>query len=320
MKVYRICPHVHFRDGVEAYKETILNGMNIAESQGVYAVFDMPNTSPPIITRKDVIKRRKLVPEKFKGRYFMWIGATADRNQLREAVDVYNEFDDVIGIKFFAGKSTGNLAIIEEKKQRKVYEYLTEFGYEGVLAHHCEKETFIKDIYDSSNPISHCNARPEIAEIESGKDVLQFSYEAGFNGILHFCHVSTKGLLELISNAKQENRKITAGVTPHHLMWNFTKLLGEYGNIYKMNPPLRTDKDRFALIEGLKNSVIDWIETDHAPHSLLDKLSTNPPSGFPSLGYYKDCLEFLIKDYNFSQEQIDRITSKNIIKVFGLNL
>ncbi|MBT7240911.1 MAG: dihydroorotase, partial [Candidatus Diapherotrites archaeon] len=173
----RIDTHVHFRDGDQSYKETIKHGLMIAKEQGVEYVFDMPNTLEPILRKEDVEKRLELVPESEKGRYFLYIGATINEDQLKEAVSLVNEKKEVIGIKMFAGKSTGDLQILSEEEQKKVYQILTDNNYTGVISIHCEKEAFMTDTFDPSDPITHATSRPKEAEIESVKDQIRFVKE-----------------------------------------------------------------------------------------------------------------------------------------------
>jgi dihydroorotase len=313
----RIDPHVHFRDQEQSYKETISHGLAVAKEQGVDIVFDMPNTARPILAEKDVKERLKLVPKSEKARYFLYIGATSDEKQLKEAISLVKKFKEVIGIKMFAGKSTGNLQIINEEEQKKVYKVLADNDYKGVLAVHCEKEEYIKDIFNPNNPITHALSRPKISEIESIKDQIRFAKQANFQGTLHICHVSCKGSVELIDKARKEI-KITCGVTPHHLYWDDSKLKGSHGLLYKINPPLRSKADVKALQDFLKQGKIDWIETDHAPHSVGEKLHAGYPSGYPSLYLYKKCVEELLPSLGLSEKQIKELTFNNIKKTFKL--
>lgn len=314
----KIDPHVHFRDEEQSYKETIAHGLKTASSQGVDYVFDMPNTSKLILRKEDVLRRLRFVPEDEKERYFVYMGATADEDQLKEAASLVNDMKEVIGLKMFAGKSTGDLALLKEEEQRKVYSVLADIGYTGVVAVHCEKEAFMNDSFDSLNPISHALSRPNIAEAESVKNQITFVKEEGFKGNLHICHVSCKESLALIKKARDEIN-ITCGATPHHLLWDEEKLRGSHGLLYKMNPPLRSKEDVLALREGLKNGLIDWIETDHAPHTIGEKLYEGFPSGFPSLYLYKELIEKL-PDWGISEEKITELTFKNIVKTFNLKI
>ncbi|MEK6959173.1 MAG: dihydroorotase family protein, partial [archaeon] len=278
--VKRIDPHVHFRDEGQEHKETISHGLAVAKEEGVTIVFDMPNTLKPILTEQDVKKRLMLVPPAEKGRYFLYIGATANEDQLKEAARLVKEMKEVIGIKMFAGKSTGTLQIISEDDQRKVYSTLAKAGYNGVLAVHCEKEALIKDLFNPSEPITHVLARPNISEVESIKDQIMFAKEASFKGTLHICHVSCKESIELIEKARKAGGlRITCGVTPHHLLWSDEMMKNREGLLYKMNPPLRSTADVEAMRKALKEGKIDWIETDHAPHTIGEKMHKGHPSG-----------------------------------------
>jgi dihydroorotase len=313
----RIDPHVHFRDEEQSYKETIKHGLDLAKEQGVDIVFDMPNTYNLILSKKDVLDRLKLVPQKDKKRYCLYIGATSNENQLKEAVDCVKNIKEVIGIKMFAGKSTGDLAILSTSNQKRVYEVLTDNDYKGVLVVHCEKEEFMNNIFNPKKPYTHALSRPEKAEIESIKEQIRFAKESGFQGILHVCHVSCKESIKIIDEARKEI-KITCGVTPHHLKWDESKYKGKYGLLYKINPPLRSKKNVRALQKYLVEGKIDWIETDHAPHAIGEKLYSGYPSGYPSLYLYKKCVEHFLPSLGLTEKQIKDLTFNNIKKTFKI--
>ncbi|MCH8986649.1 dihydroorotase [Patescibacteria group bacterium] len=319
MNKIRIDPHVHFRDAEQNYKETIAHGLSVANDAGVSYVFDMPNTLKPILRQVDVVERLKLVPENKKKNYFLYIGATSDEGQLKEAISLVNDKREVIGMKMYAGRSTGNLAIIKEEEQRKVYKVLSENGYEGVIVVHCEKESYMKELFDPRNPYTHALSRPKIAEVESVKDQIKFAKEYNFKGTLHIAHISCAESIELVNEAKKEI-KITCGITPHHLIWSDDKLKESNGNLYKMNPPLRDEEEVKKLQELLKQDKVDWIETDHAPHTVGEKLHKGFPSGYPTLYIYREFIEEFLPSLGISEEQIDRLTLSNIINTFNLEL
>jgi dihydroorotase len=321
--IHRIDPHVHFRDEEQSYKETIAHGLSVAKEQGVEYVFDMPNTQRPILTKSDVERRLKLVPDSEKQRYFLYIGATSNPAQLKEAVSVVKNIREVVGIKMFAGKSTGDLAIVDEEDQKKVYRVLTEENYDGVLAVHCEKEILMNDLFNPKEPFTHALSRPNVTELGSIRDQLSFAKEAGFRGTLHICHVSCAGSVNIINEARKDKKtlfRITCGVTPHHLMLTDQRLKCEHGLLYKTNPPLRSKEDVLALHEHLRNNSIDWIETDHAPHAVGEKLYAGHPSGFPSLYTYKECIENFLPKLGLTKEQINALTFHNIVRTFKLEL
>ena len=311
----RIDPHVHFRDEAQSYKETIAHGLKVAESQGVGLVFDMPNTALPVLREADVERRLKLVPKNAKCGYKVYIGATANKEQLKEAARLAIERDEVAGIKLFAGKSTGDLAIIDEREQKAVYETLAD--YSGVLVVHCEKEALMHDSFDPKQPITHAESRPKQAEVESVKDQLAFAEEAGFKGNLHVCHASCAETVRLIRSARV---KATCGVTPHHLLWDESMLEGGHGLLYKMNPPLRSKEAVEELCNCVKNGEVDWIETDHAPHAIGEKLHAGYPSGYPSLYLYARLVEEFLPSLGANDSLIRRMTFDNINKAFDLGL
>ena len=315
----RIDTHVHFRDEAQSYKETIAHGLAVAKEQGVNYVFDMPNTTIPVLRREDVERRLALVPECEKGRYFLYVGATLDEEQLKEAILLVQEKKEVIGIKMFAGKSTGDLQILAEEEQKRVYQILADNNYKGVISVHCEKEAFMTNTFDPKNPITHATSRPKEAEIESVKDQIKFVRETNFLGTLNVCHVSCAGSVELLLEAKKDINT-TCEITPHHAMWDYSRLEEANGLLYKMNPPLRSKEDVLALQECIKSGKIDFVGTDYAPHAVGEKLHAGYPSGYPSLFVYKEFVEEFLPSIGVSEEQINDMTFNNINKIFNLGL
>lgn len=314
-----IDPHVHCRDGKQAYKETIAHVFEIAKEQGVEKIFEMPNTDPPILYEHDVQERLKLVPVDRLGDYYLYVGATADEKQLEGAVECYDKYTEVIGIKLHASNSRGILSVVEIEEQRRIYKILSALGYRGVIAVHCEKEDYLKEaLWDPSAPITHSYARSEEAEIESVKDQIALVRETDFKGILHIVHVSSPGAVELIDKAKTgREMNVTCGVTPHHILWDNEMLAGQDGLLYRMNPPLREKKSIEKLREYLKEGKIDWIETDHAPHARSEKLFHPYLPGYPSLYLYGDFVNQFLPGIGISKEQIKKLTSDNIYEIFG---
>ena len=316
----RIDPHVHCRDGHQAYKETIAHVFEIAKSQGVDVIFDMPNTDPPILDAGDVEKRLALVPLEAKGRYFLYIGLTANPSQVQIAVNCWHHFKEVVGLKMYASRSVGPLAIIEDDEQKYVYQALTVMEYKGVLAVHCEREADLRpDLWNPSNPETHSWARPKNAEINSVRNQIRFAKDVGFGGTLHICHVSCAQTVDLIEDARKE-MKITCGVTPHHLMFSLISQQGPAGLFFKVNPPLRWKEDVEELHKCLAAGKIDWIETDHAPHTLAEKFMPPYLSGIPSLYFYRDLVESFLPRMDVPQDLIEAMTSKNIVRAFSPKL
>ena len=170
-----IDPHAHLRDWKQAGKETVAHGLRVAWKAGLDGVFEMPNTDPPLISRAAVEERIALADAAgspvFHGLY---AGLTADAAQIEEMVRTWEQrFPRVVGLKLYAGSSTGDLSVPREADQRRVFDVLTSAGYSGVLAVHCEKESrFRPDLRNPRDPASHCRVRPPEAEIQSIRDIL----------------------------------------------------------------------------------------------------------------------------------------------------
>lgn len=312
----KIDPHVHCRDGKQAYKETIGHVLKLCDAQGVDIVFDMPNTDPPILREGDVTARLALVPKADLKRYRLYLGVTNDEKQLHEAVGLVKQCDQVMGLKLYAGHSAGALALANATEQQKIYFLLAEAGYNGVLAVHAEKESLFTRAFDSTRPVTHSLARPPQAETASIADQIAFARAADFRGILHICHISTATSLELVKAARQD-LNVTCGVTPHHLLWSLDRMQGRDGLLYKVNPPLRELADTIALRQALKHGVIDWIETDHAPHPISEKFYPPYESGYPSLCLYRSLVEDMLPYWGINEATIKTITSTAIQRAFG---
>ncbi|MBI4162797.1 MAG: dihydroorotase [Candidatus Aenigmarchaeota archaeon] len=315
-------PHVHLRDRNQRYKETILHGLRVARDSGVDVVIDMPNTDPPVTTRSEAIARiyLALLPRDTRNVFYsLFMGLTKDPEQVKRAIGVYRElFPRVAGMKFYAGHSVGNLGVVESEDQARVYETLAREGYDGVFVIHAEKESLLKpDLWMPENPVTHCNARPEEAEVQSIKDQLELAVETGFRGKLHISHISSPVSVDIVTDAKKIGVDISCGVCPHHFIYNSDQMERSDGNLWKMNPPLRSRKSQEKLPEYLRQGKIDWIETDHAPHTLDEK--TGPPyaSGIPGLAWWPLFEEYLRRN-DFTDRQIEELTFNNAARRFNL--
>ena len=314
--------HVHLRDFEQKHKETIRHGLEVARDSGVDAVFDMPNTNPPIMSRDLVVDRLRLAEKADVGEVFygLYMGLTGDSEQVKRAVDIYREFPQVIGMKLYAGHSVGNLGVVSVEDQATVYRTLTEQGYDGVLAVHAEKESELHpEIWKPQQPISHCHARPESAEVASVKDQLALASQYKFGGKIHIAHISSPIAVDLVVNARDEGLDISSGVCPHHFVYDWQQMVSDNGVLWKMNPPLRSPESRGKMLKYLHDGKVDWIETDHAPHSLEEKTADPFMSGIPGLAWWNLFEEFLRKN-NFSDRRITEVTFGNVADRFGLDI
>ncbi|MDA3871044.1 MAG: dihydroorotase [Candidatus Marinimicrobia bacterium] len=318
-----IDPHVHLRDWRQANKETVCHGLKIADEVGLDAVFEMPNTDPPIIDRNTVMKRIKLADSCniniFHGLY---IGLTIHKEQITEAVKLHKKlFPRVVGLKLYAGPSTGSLAVKDHGHQKFVFRTLKKLNYNGVVAVHCEDETlFESDKWIPHIPITHSEVRPPEAEISSVKNILKIAQDIKFDGSVHICHISVPGSVTEIEKAREQDQiKVSCGITFHHALL-YKQLMKKTNGIFlKVNPPLRDLETQKKMFQMILDKKIDVIETDHAPHQLVDKLREPYSSGISALPFYTQFIQIL-KENGMSDNEIDDLTHNNINKIFNMNI
>jgi dihydroorotase len=326
-----IDPHVHLRDGAQAAKETLLHGLSVAWRAGLDGVFEMPNTDPPLITREALLRRmesadaalRTLGVSLFHGVY---AGLTAVPRQIEEAVKAWRElFPRVVGLKMFAGHSTGNMGIPLREEQALVYRTLAALGYTGVLAVHAEKEAMLRpSAWVPEKPVTHAQARPPAAEVASVDDQLQIASHAGFKGTLHVCHVSTPWTLDVLRGAHRGEAeeapkvRVTCALTPHHALLDANMLEEPEGMLLKVNPPLRPRPMPAMMLQRLFDGDIDWIESDHAPHTRADKLE-GFASGVPALPFLPVFLGMLA-ELGMPPARVAELSHGAVCRAFGLSV
>jgi len=310
-------PHVHFRDWNQSAKETVYHGMLTGALSGFDSFFDMPNTNPAVTTREAVAKRielgaeaeRRLEAAGHEVHYHLYCGITPDPVQIAEMVKACRDFfPRICGLKMFASQSTGNMGITAEESQAMIYRTLSGLGYTGVLAVHCEKE----ELFNLS-ATRHSDRRPPESEAQSVRNQIAFAESAGFQGTLHIAHISTKGALDEVRSARARGKiKVTCGATPHHILLSREA----ESPILKMNPPLRPEEDRLAVWNALFDGTVDWIESDHAPHTLEDKKAG--ACGIPGIeGMLR--LICALRAAAMPECRLNALLCTNALKAFGTN-
>lgn len=273
--------HVHFRDWNQAHKETLEHGLRHAAALGFTAVCDMPNTDPPL-TSLDLLKKRiadaQPHEKKYGIQYYCYGGVTANTDQIKNIVRAASSLERVIGLKYFASHSTGNMGVIDEQHQRQLFTTLAEEQYTGLLAIHAEDTALFTTSSDPHILTHHHQCRPVQAEISAVQKQISFAKAARFTGHIHICHITNTGVLDLIESQRpQLPFTLTAGATSSHLLLN----LETASSYCKINPPIRPEATRKKLYAALLDGRIDWVESDHAPHTRIDK--KNGVSGIPAL-------------------------------------
>ncbi|MCK4912936.1 MAG: dihydroorotase family protein, partial [Candidatus Omnitrophica bacterium] len=277
--------HVHPRDMDQHQRFTIAEYRRLAKLYGVKFSGFMPNTDPAITNEETLLRYVEIAKKSDHTgvKFMIWFGLTSNPEQIKEAVRLYGKYKEyIIGLKMYAGTSTGNLGLVEEEQQRAVYRVLSELNYEGVLAVHCEEDKLMyPEKYNPQKPESWAEARPEESEISSVNQNIRLAKEYRFPGWLHICHVSSHISVIEINEARKQRMRISCGATIQHLIFDTEEMAGmsrEGAVGLKCNPPVRGRDNRRWLLEDLKLGLIDVFESDFAPHTKEDK-EKNDASG-----------------------------------------
>ena len=255
--------HAHFRDPGYEYKEDIESGSKSAAAGGFTAVACMPNTKPPI-DNGALVEYVKSKTSKISKIKILPIGCVSKGQEGKEIT----EMGDMAQAGAVAFSDDGK-PVADSSLMRKAMVYASMF--DRVIIDHCEDPALFEGGQINEGRVSTLlglTGIPAAAEeIMVARDIL-LAKEMGTR--VHIAHISTKGSVELIRKAKSDGVMVTCEVTPHHLTLTEEAVRG-YDTNAKVNPPLRTQEDLKALLEGLKDGTIDAIATDHAPHHIDEK-------------------------------------------------
>ncbi len=257
--------HTHLREPGDEHKETVATGTRAAAAGGYTAVAAMANTDPPADNAAIVQAVRDLAAAAGSCDVFP-VGAIT-RGLEGAALAEMGEMVEA-GVRVFSddGRSVPTARLL-----RNALMYAKAFPVEIVLAEHAEDASLIEggQMHEGARSASLGLAgRPaEAEEVIVARDL---AVARACGGRLHLCHLSSARAVELVRRAKADGVRVTAEVTPHHLVGTDDDLVA-YDTMKKMNPPLRTAEDRAALRAGLADGTIDAIATDHAPHAVEEK-------------------------------------------------
>lgn len=262
-----IDPQVHFREPGLEYKEDLHTASRACARGGITSFLEMPNTKPLTITQEALTAKLALAAEKCLVNYGFFIGATA------ENLPDLNTANPACGIKIFMGSNHGALLVDTEEAIEPIFA-----TGRRLIAVHAENQARIverrKQFAGETNPRVHSQIQDNQAALEATQLALKLSKK--YQRRLHILHLSTADEAELLRHDKPA--WVTAEVTPQHLLMTVDDY-DRIGTLAQMNPPLRTAHDNEVLWQALLDGVIDFIATDHAPHTLEEKakgLSPHP--------------------------------------------
>ena len=290
--------HVHFREPGLTHKADIYTESRAAVAGGVTSFMDMPNTNPQTTTQELLQQKFDLAAEKSLANYSFYLGATNDNLAEVGKTDPKR----VCGIKLFMGSSTGNMLVDKNEVLARLFRESP-----CLIAAHCEDEQTIhentvrcKDLAAKGEVIADASIHPFVRTMEA---CYKSSFKAvdmadHFGARLHVLHISTQKELSLFRNdIPLKDKKITAETCPHYLWFDNHDYEAKSFAI-KCNPAIKSHRDKEALLQALRDGLIDTIGTDHAPHLKEEKFTGDyftSKSGFPSIQHSLDIMVNLIE-------------------------
>ncbi len=305
--------HVHFREPGREDKEDLNSGSLAALAGGFTRVCTMPNTDPPIDSPESIryiVDRSEECPI-----HIHPIGSITKSQEGKEIT----EMGAMIAEGALAFSDDG-LPINDSGVMYNALEY--SYMFDVPIINHAEDDCLKRDGLMHEGKVStHLGlpASPDITESNMVFRDLELSILTGAR--LHVPHVSSAKSISHIKSMKKKNDKITVEVTPHHLFFSDEDLYTFDTNL-KVAPPIRTKKDRKAIIDAIKNGIIDCIATDHAPHTIEEKEGTFDMAPFGMIGL-ESCFgaasKVLINDNAMDQMSLVKLLTVNPRKILGLD-
>jgi len=315
-----VCPgfidmHTHLREPGREDKETIATGTRAAAAGGFTAVCAMPNTEP--VNDGAGITRAILDKAKTDGVVRVWpIGAISKASKGEELA----EFGDLREAGCVAVSDDGR-PVANAQLMRRALEYARAFGL--TVIDHCEEPSLTHGFAMNEGPVATwlgLRGYPAVAESLVVERDIQLA--ALTRGKLHIAHLSTAGAVEAVRRGKARGVMVTAEATPHHLLLTDERVRETgYDTSTKMNPPLRAEADRIAVVEGLRDGTIDCIATDHAPHGVDDKRVEYDQAANGVVGLETAvalCLDRLVRSGVIELPRLVAAFSTNPARILGL--
>ncbi len=268
--------HVHLREPGFEHKETIATGSRAAAAGGYTTVCCMPNTKP-VTDNIEVVEYIRIEAEKNGVVNVLPIGAITKGQEGNELADIEGMYKAGICAISEDGKSVMNAQLLKEAMIKAKELNIP------VLSH-CEDRSLVKG--GCMNEGAHCESLGLKGISNDSEDVIvarDIVLAESTGAKLHLCHMSTKGSIELLNEAKLRGVNVTGEITPHHFTLSDEAVDGKDTNT-KMNPPLRSKDDVEAMRKALKDGVADTISTDHAPHSAEEKAKDYQAAPFGIVG------------------------------------
>ena len=310
---------VHFREPGLTHKANIYTESKAAIAGGVTSFMEMPNTIPPAFTQELLEEKYSIAARSSLANYSFFMG-TSNINP-DEALKTNKKRKEICGIKIFLGSSTGGLLVDNYLTLDKLFR-----ESELLIATHCEDEKIIRYNFESLKahkpvlaPSDHPVIRDENACFESSLAAVQLAKK--YNSRLHILHISTAKELQLFSNLLPlQEKRITAEVCVHHLHFTADDYAAK-GNLIKCNPAIKAPLNKEALWKGLLDDRLDVIATDHAPHTIDEKMNgyEQAHSGIPLVQHSLLLMLQYVKEGKITIEKLVEKMSHAVATSFQLS-
>lgn len=300
---------VHFREPGMEHKEDLESGSRAAVLGGVTSVFEMPNTRPATTTAEALADKIRRATGRMHCDFAFWVGGTRENTSLLSELE---ELPGAAGIKLFMGSSTGDLLVDDDESILAILRQARRR-----VAVHSEDEHRLRERLGRrrlGDPASHPQWRDEKVALRSTQRLVRLARQAGAR--IHILHVSTTEEIAFLAGHKDI---ATCEATPHHLTLS-AEDYSRLGTLVQMNPPIRSAEHRDAIWNGVRQSVIDILGSDHAPHSRAEKAQTYPasPSGMTGVQTLVPIMLDHVNSGRLTLEQFVDLTSHGPQRVFGV--
>ncbi|HJA37915.1 MAG TPA: dihydroorotase [Candidatus Brevibacterium intestinigallinarum] len=306
--------HTHLREPGREDAETVLTGSRSAAAGGFTAVHAMANTSP-VADTAGVVEQVHRLGRDAGYTQVRPVGAVTVGLAGETLAELGAMADSAARVRMF---SDDGHCVWDPLVMRRALEYVKAF--DGIIAQHAQDPRLTEGAQMHEGTVSAelgLPGWPAVAEEAIiARDVLLAEH---VGSRLHVCHVSTAGSVDLIRWAKARGIRVTAEVTPHHLILTDEEVRS-FDPVFKVNPPLRTDEDVRALREGLADGTIDVVGTDHAPHPAEHKCVewTAAAMGMVGLESALAVVTHAMADHDFSHQDLARVMSERPAAIMGL--
>ena len=301
---------VHFREPGANDAENLESGSRAAVAGGITSVFEMPNTNPPTSTFKEFNNKLSAARNRMFCNYAFYFGATPDN--MKELASV-NTLEGCCGVKLFAGSSTGNLLVSQEKDIEKVISNSSK-----IISVHSEDENILlsrKKFIKEGDVTSHPIWRNEECALESTKRVVRLAQK--HKKKIHILHVSTKEEIDFFSEKRDG---VTFEITPQHLTLYAPDCYENLKTFSQMNPPLRSKDHYDRLWDAVDETLVSTIGSDHAPHTKEEKNRKYPlsPSGMPGVQTLLPVMLDHVNKGKLKIEKLIKLVCENPCNLFGI--